>query len=58
MTSNRVRAGWKRRSLNGRRFLIEGLDKIEFRTRINQFGMFKEHENNVVLNENSVEGKP
>ena len=27
-------------------------------TRLNQFGMFEEQENNVVLNENSVEGKP
>ena len=34
------------------------LDQIEFRTRLNQFGMFEEHEKNVVLNENSVEGKP
>ena len=27
-------------------------------TRLNQFGMFEEQENNVVLNENSVERKP
>ena len=41
------------------------LDYIEFRNRLNKFEMFGEHENclfqnenNVVLNENSVEGKP
>ena len=34
------------------------LDYIEFRTRLNQFGMFEEQKKNVVLNENSVEGKP
>ena len=27
-------------------------------TRLNQFEMFEENENNVVMNENSVEGKP
>ena len=34
------------------------LDYIEDWNRINQFGMFEEQENNVVLNENSVEEKP
>ena len=41
------------------------LDYIEFRTRLNQFEMFVEHESclfqneqNDVMNENSVEGKP
>ena len=41
------------------------LDYIEFSTRLNQFENFGEHENylfhnenNVVLNEKSVEGKP
>ena len=32
--------------------------QIEYWTRLNQFGMVEEHENNVVLNGNSVEGKP
>ena len=42
----------------------EWLDYIEFSTRLNQFEMFEEHEtvypdeNNVVLDENSVEIKP
>ena len=31
---------------------------IEYWTRLNKFGMFEEQENNVVLNENSVERKP
>ena len=34
------------------------LDYIDDWTRLNQFGMFEEQENNVVLNENSVERKP
>ena len=34
------------------------LDYIEFRTRLNQFGIFEEQENDVVLNENNVEGEP
>ena len=34
------------------------LDYIEYWNRLNQFGMFKEQENNVFLNENSVEIKP
>ena len=34
------------------------IDYIEDWTRLNQFGMFEEQENNVVLNENSVERKP
>ena len=33
------------------------LDYIGFRNRLNHFGMFKEQENNVVLNENIVERK-
>ena len=41
---------WKKSSLQ--------LDKIDFRTRLNKFEIFEEHENNVVLDENSVEGKP
>ena len=36
----------------------EWLDYIEDWTRLNQFGMFEEQENNVVLNENSVDRKP
>ena len=31
---------------------------LGLRTRLNHFVIFKEHENNVVLNEKSVEGKP
>ena len=27
-------------------------------TRLNHFGIFEKHKNNVVLNENSFEGKP
>ena len=34
------------------------IDYIEDWTRLNQFGMFEEQENNVVLNENSVDRKP
>ena len=34
------------------------LDYTEDWTRLNKFGMFEEQENNVVLNENSVERKP
>ena len=34
------------------------LDQIEFRTRLNHFVMFEEHENNIVLNENIIEKKP
>ena len=34
------------------------LDQIEFMNRLNQFVMFKEQENSVVLNEKSVERKP
>ena len=34
------------------------LEYIEDWNRLNQFGMFKEQENNVVLNENIVEIKP
>ena len=34
------------------------LDYIEDWTRLNQFEIFKEQENNVVLNENSVDIKP
>ena len=33
-------------------------DQIEDLTRLNQFGMFEEQENNVVMNENSVDRKP
>ena len=31
---------------------------IDYWTRLNQFGIFEEQENNVVMNEKSVEGKP
>ena len=47
--------------LLSRSFLTEYTDSLwnkRYRTILNQFGMFEEHENNVVLNENSVEGKP
>ena len=33
------------------------LNYIEYWTKLNKFGMFEEYEKNVVLNENSVEGK-
>ena len=33
------------------------LDQIDVWTRLNQFGMFEGQENNIFLNENSVEGK-
>ena len=34
------------------------LDYIKYSNRLNQFKMFEENENNVVMKENSVDGKP